>query len=51
MASEQEKKPEKVEKKVKQLFVFQGIEYDLMNLTPQQKEFLAKFPDEVPFLK
>ncbi|WP_164489860.1 hypothetical protein [Runella sp. SP2] len=51
MATEQEKLKE-VEKKVpKQLFIFQGVEYDLSNLTKQQKEYLAKFPDEVPYIK
>lgn len=47
-----EKPNKEVEKKtVKQLFIFKGVEYDLNNLTKQQKDFLLKFPDEVPYLK
>lgn len=38
-------------KKLKRLFVFQQQEYDLDNLTDDQKKYLKKFPDQVPFVK
>lgn len=38
-------------KKLKRLFLFQNHEYDLNDLTPEQKEYLRQFPNEVPFLK
>jgi hypothetical protein len=52
METAKEAKPDKSEKKVvKRLIVFQGNEYDLNNLTKEQREFLAQFPEEVPYLK
>lgn len=38
-------------KKLKRLFIFEQQEYDLDNLTEAQKEYLKKFPDQVPFLQ
>jgi hypothetical protein len=45
-----EKKVAVVEKVVKRVIVFQGQEYDLNNLTQEEKAYLAQFPNEVPFL-
>lgn len=40
------------EKKIlKRILIFLGQEYDLNNLTAGQKEYLKRFPDEVPFVK